>query len=422
MFASESLRGAADDFSAAVASEVSGNQAAARTSVVETSFSNEPEQAAEAKTQSSLEATAGSPAPAGLAASRGPQLDAMASREFMPEPKPVVQGKLMRLVSMIIAPLRLIPPSLASAAFAIFLTGGLIVERVDVVRLFPETARLYAAVGYTVNLRGLTFRNIVTELVQEGEARVLVIEGDIANAEERTISVPLISLSVQGDDGAQLYTWTSEPQRPKLAAGDLMRFRARLVSPPPQGKNVLVRFAGREASVLYDEKQIAARNEELAASIVAAKTENLLVVAILKGSFMFAADLLRALYRAGVEPQVEFVHLSSYREATVSSGQVAILKDVTSDVRGRDVLLIDDILESGRTLAFAKDLLAARGAKRVLSAVLLEKPLKRAVQINADFVGFECPDQFVVGYGMDVAHSYRQLPFVGVIESGADGS
>jgi predicted Zn finger-like uncharacterized protein len=249
MFASESLRGAADDFSAAVASEVSGNQAAARTSVVETSFSNEPEQAAEAKTQSSLEATAGSPAPAGLAASRGPQLDAMASREFMPEPKPVVQGKLMRLVSMIIAPLRLIPPSLASAAFAIFLTGGLIVERVDVVRLFPETARLYAAVGYTVNLRGLTFRNIVTELVQEGEARVLVIEGDIANAEERTISVPLISLSVQGDDGAQLYTWTSEPQRPKLAAGDLMRFRARLVSPPPQGKNVLVRFAGREASV-----------------------------------------------------------------------------------------------------------------------------------------------------------------------------
>jgi hypoxanthine phosphoribosyltransferase len=174
--------------------------------------------------------------------------------------------------------------------------------------------------------------------------------------------------------------------------------------------------------VLYDEKQIAARNEELAASIVAAKTENLLVVAILKGSFMFAADLLRALHRAGVEPQVEFVHLSSYREATVSSGQVAILKDVTSDVRGRDVLLIDDILESGRTLAFAKDLLAARGAKRVLSAVLLEKPLKRAVQINADFVGFECPDQFVVGYGMDVAHSYRQLPFVGVIESGADGS
>lgn len=176
--------------------------------------------------------------------------------------------------------------------------------------------------------------------------------------------------------------------------------------------------------VLYNEAQIAARNEEMAADILAADPKDLLVVAILKGSFMFAADLLRALHRAGVEPHVEFVHLSSYRDAMVSSGQVAILKDVTSDVRDRDVLLVDDILESGRTLAFAKDLLTARGARRVLSAVLLEKPQKRAVQINADFVGFECPDLFVVGYGMDVAHSYRQLPFVGVVEPGeaADGS
>jgi hypoxanthine phosphoribosyltransferase len=85
-------------------------------------------------------------------------------------------------------------------------------------------------------------------------------------------------------------------------------------------------------------------------------------------------------------------------------------------VRGRDVLLIDDILESGRTLAYAKDLFAARGAARVLSCVLLEKPGKRAVHIDADFRGFTCPDLFVVGYGMDVAHAYRQLPFVGYIE------
>jgi predicted Zn finger-like uncharacterized protein len=249
MFEAESLRGAADDFTAAMASEVSAEQAADRVAMMpETSPGREPAQAAEADKASSPESTSDSHVPISDVASRGPQFDAMASREFMPEPKPVVQGKLMRLVSMVIAPIRLIPPSLASAAFAVLLTGGLIVERVDVVRLFPETARLYAAVGYTVNLRGLTFRNIVTELVQEGEARVLVIEGDIANAEERTISVPLISVSVQGEDGAQLYTWTSEPQRPKLAAGDLMRFRARLVSPPPQGKNVLVRFAGRESN------------------------------------------------------------------------------------------------------------------------------------------------------------------------------
>jgi hypoxanthine phosphoribosyltransferase len=168
--------------------------------------------------------------------------------------------------------------------------------------------------------------------------------------------------------------------------------------------------------VLYDEDSIARRNEELARQVAASNPENLLVVAVLKGSFMFAADLIRALHRVGLEPQVEFIHLSSYRAGTVSSGQVQILRDVESDVRGRDVLLVDDILESGRTVVFAKDLLMARGAKRVLTTVLLEKPGKRAVSIDADFVGFTCPDVFVVGYGMDVAHSFRQLPFVGVVD------
>ena len=167
---------------------------------------------------------------------------------------------------------------------------------------------------------------------------------------------------------------------------------------------------------LYDEDIIARRNEELAKEISATAPKNLLVVAVLKGSFMFAADLIRSLHRVGLAPQVEFIHLSSYLDGTTSSGQVAILRDVESDVRGRDVLLVDDILESGRTLAFAKDLLSARGAGKVSTAVLLEKPHKRAVSIGADFVGFQCPDLFVVGYGMDVAHSYRQLPFVGVVD------
>ncbi len=174
--------------------------------------------------------------------------------------------------------------------------------------------------------------------------------------------------------------------------------------------------ASRRLRVLYDEASIAARNEEIAREIAAANPRDLLVVAILKGSFMFAADLIRALHRTGLEPQVEFIHLSSYRGGTVSSGQVTILRDVESDVRGRDVLLVDDILESGRTVVFAKDLLMARGARRVQTAVLLEKPGKRAVTIDAEYVGFTCPDVFVVGYGMDVAHAYRQLPFVGVIE------
>lgn len=169
-------------------------------------------------------------------------------------------------------------------------------------------------------------------------------------------------------------------------------------------------------TILFDENRISARNHALAADIAATAPERLLAVAVLKGSFMFAADLLRAMHACGLEPEVEFVHLSSYREATISSGQVEILKDVESDVRDRDVLLIDDILESGRTLAFAKDLLTARGARRVFVCVLLEKPGKRAVNIEPDFVGFTCPDLFVVGYGMDVAHAFRQLPFIGHIQ------
>ncbi len=168
--------------------------------------------------------------------------------------------------------------------------------------------------------------------------------------------------------------------------------------------------------VLFDEAALAKRNDELAKEIAASEPKDLLVVAILKGSFMFASDLLRSMHKVGLTPQVEFVHLSSYRDGTTSTGQVEILRDVQSAVKGRDVLLVDDILESGRTIVFAKDLLMARGARTVQTAVLLEKPLKRAVAIKADYVGFTCPDQFVVGYGMDIAHYYRELPFVGVVD------
>ena len=176
----------------------------------------------------------------------------------------------------------------------------------------------------------------------------------------------------------------------------------------------------RKVEILFSEKQIADRTSALATEIAATKPKDLLVVAILKGSFMFAADLLRAMHRAGLEPHVEFFHLSSYREGKVSSGSVAILRDIESSVRERDVVLVDDILESGRTLAFAKDLLVARGARRVLVCTLLEKRGKREVPITADFVGFVCPDEFVVGYGMDVAHSYRELPFIGHVLTEAD--
>ena len=96
-----------------------------------------------------------------------------------------------------------------------------------------------------------------------------------------------------------------------------------------------------------------------------------------------------------------------------------VLRDIDSEVKGRDVLLIDDILESGNTLKFAHDLMVERGARNVEVAVLLDKHSKRKAPIDADYTGFECPDHFVVGYGMDVAYAFRELPFVGVVEGDA---
>ena len=173
---------------------------------------------------------------------------------------------------------------------------------------------------------------------------------------------------------------------------------------------------GRSLRVLFDAETIASRNLSLASEIAAAGYSNLLVVSILKGSFVFAADLIRALHRAGLAPEVEFISLSSYRTGTTSSGKVKLVRDVESDVKGRDILLVDDILESGRTITFARNLMMKRGARRVGVAVLLEKPGKLAQPLKADHVGFIVPDVFVVGYGMDVAHAFRELPFVGVIE------
>lgn len=176
---------------------------------------------------------------------------------------------------------------------------------------------------------------------------------------------------------------------------------------------------GHRIGVLFPEAELQTRISALAEEIAAVKPQNLLVIPVLKGSFIFAADLIRAMHRVGLSPEVDFMILASYREATRSSGRVEVLRDIEQAVKGRDVLLIDDILESGRTLAFAKDLIAARGASRVYSAVLLNKPGHLAANIKADFQGFACPDKFVVGYGMDMAHRFRELPFVGHVISAA---
>ncbi len=182
-----------------------------------------------------------------------------------------------------------------------------------------------------------------------------------------------------------------------------------MVEPAPNSPTV---------EVVFSPEAIASRLEGLCREIAAAKLERLLVVPILTGSFVFSADLLRGLYRAGLAPEVDFLSLASYRQATRSSGSVDILRDMELDVAGRNVLLVDDILDTGRTLAYAKDLLSARGAGRLLSCVLLNKRVRRAVTIEADYVAFECPPVFVVGYGMDMANRYRELPFVGRVVGG----
>lgn len=166
---------------------------------------------------------------------------------------------------------------------------------------------------------------------------------------------------------------------------------------------------------IYSAAEIERRLEALAGEIAASKPGNPLVIPVLKGSFVFAADLLRAMNKAGLAPEVDFLTLSSYKKSRTSSGQVTILRDLDLDVEGRHVILVDDVLDSGRTLAFAKDLIAARGAKKIETCVLLNKQVARAVTIEADYQAFTCPDVFVVGYGMDVAHRYRELPFVGRI-------
>ena len=172
---------------------------------------------------------------------------------------------------------------------------------------------------------------------------------------------------------------------------------------------------GKNIEVLFSASAIARRNLELAKEIASREYQDLLVISILKGSFIFAADLIRAMHDAGLAPEVEFIFISSYGAGT-ESGKVRVLRDIDNEVTGRDVLLIDDILESGKTLQFTRELMLSRGAKSCSLAVLLDKRMRRQTDLEADYVGFDCPDHFVVGYGMDVGHAFRELPFVGIVK------
>jgi hypoxanthine phosphoribosyltransferase len=173
--------------------------------------------------------------------------------------------------------------------------------------------------------------------------------------------------------------------------------------------------ADRRIDVVYPAAEIAAQVERIATEIAHREGRELFVIVVLKGSFVFAADLIRALDRAGVEPQVDFITLSSYGDGSFSSGEVRLSRDIAEDVRGKSVMILDDILDTGRTLRFARDLMLNRGAKCVRTCVLLDKPSNRKVDIEADYVGFEIANRFVVGYGLDLAHRYRGLSYIGVV-------
>mgnify|MGYP003596791259 CR=1 FL=1 len=169
----------------------------------------------------------------------------------------------------------------------------------------------------------------------------------------------------------------------------------------------------KDIEVLFSAEEIARRNLELAKEITAHEYKDLLVISILKGSFIFMADLMRA---SQLMCDVEFIAVSSYQNGTVSSGRVQITHDLQQDITGREIVIVEDILDSGNTLAFLKSYLMAKGAKSISIVTLLDKPSRREKAVEADLSGFVVPDEFVVGYGLDYAQLYRNLPYIGVLK------
>jgi hypoxanthine phosphoribosyltransferase len=168
--------------------------------------------------------------------------------------------------------------------------------------------------------------------------------------------------------------------------------------------------------VLFSAEEIAARVEALAAEIARTIPAEFVMVGLLKGGALFVADLARALDRAGARPEIEFMRLASYGLGTESSGSVRLLGDVPTGLAGRPVLLVDDIVDTGRSIAYAAAQLRRRGVCDLWKCALLDKPQRREVEIALDFIGFSVGNLFVVGYGTDFAEKYRHLPYIGVVE------
>ena len=167
-------------------------------------------------------------------------------------------------------------------------------------------------------------------------------------------------------------------------------------------------------SVLISEQELQQKVKELGAKITEDyKDTNLLLIGVLRGGVIFMSDLMRSIE---LPIEIDFMQVSSYGSGTVSSGNVKILKDTETSVEGRDVLIAEDILDTGTTLHSLVELIKQRGASSVKICTILNKPARRKVRLDAEYVGFNIPDKFVVGYGLDYDQKYRNLPFVGVIE------
>jgi hypoxanthine phosphoribosyltransferase len=166
--------------------------------------------------------------------------------------------------------------------------------------------------------------------------------------------------------------------------------------------------------VLFSEEQIQEKIKELG-EVISSDYEgrNPLVICVLKGAFVFMADLVK---RITIPLELDFMAVSSYGQSTKSSGVVKIIKDLDVAVEGRHILIVEDIIDSGLTLSYLIDVLERRNALSISVVALFNKPARRAVELEPDYEGFGLPDEFIVGYGLDYAEKYRNLPFVGILK------
>lgn len=166
--------------------------------------------------------------------------------------------------------------------------------------------------------------------------------------------------------------------------------------------------------VLLGEDEIREKVRELGGKITADyKNSNLMLVTVLKGAVVFLADLMRQI---DVPAEIDFMVVSSYGSGVKSSGVVKIVKDLDVPLAGKDILIVEDILDSGLTLSYIKELLESRGPRSIRIATLLDKPSRRKVDLQADYIGFSVPDEFVIGYGLDYDEKYRNLPYIGILK------